>query len=244
MVDELHIYRGVFGSHVTNVFRRLKRVCPLLRAGPHLHLLFRDGGEPQGARGGPHRERSRPHRRERRAAVGQDLHPLQPAHRQQGAGHTPVVPDPCPQHDERPRRQQDTDYRLHHEQALRGGAHQVPQGHVQPEDPRQRPLRDGLPRRLPAEPEAPDRKGPARADRHGGGQHERPGAGHRHRRPGGLHHGGLPRLDRERLAAGGQGGPQGRAEPGGPDRPEQPHGPVHRGEPGLLLHPLSGSTAG
>ncbi|MCX5882726.1 MAG: DEAD/DEAH box helicase, partial [Deltaproteobacteria bacterium] len=27
VVDELHIYRGVFGSHVTNAFRRLKRVC-------------------------------------------------------------------------------------------------------------------------------------------------------------------------------------------------------------------------
>ena len=27
VVDELHVYRGVFGSHVTNVFRRLKRIC-------------------------------------------------------------------------------------------------------------------------------------------------------------------------------------------------------------------------
>jgi DEAD/DEAH box helicase domain-containing protein len=27
VVDELHVYRGIFGSHVTNVFRRLKRVC-------------------------------------------------------------------------------------------------------------------------------------------------------------------------------------------------------------------------
>ena len=27
VVDELHVYRGVFGSHVTNVFRRLIRVC-------------------------------------------------------------------------------------------------------------------------------------------------------------------------------------------------------------------------
>lgn len=27
VVDELHIYRGVFGSHVTNVFRRLRRIC-------------------------------------------------------------------------------------------------------------------------------------------------------------------------------------------------------------------------
>jgi DEAD/DEAH box helicase domain-containing protein len=27
VVDELHVYRGVFGSHVTNVLRRLKRIC-------------------------------------------------------------------------------------------------------------------------------------------------------------------------------------------------------------------------
>jgi DEAD/DEAH box helicase domain-containing protein len=27
VVDELHVYRGVFGSHLTNVFRRLKRIC-------------------------------------------------------------------------------------------------------------------------------------------------------------------------------------------------------------------------
>jgi DEAD/DEAH box helicase domain-containing protein len=27
VIDELHIYRGVFGSHVSNVIRRLKRIC-------------------------------------------------------------------------------------------------------------------------------------------------------------------------------------------------------------------------
>src|SRR5262245_28618802 len=27
VVDELHAYRGVFGSHLTNVFRRLRRIC-------------------------------------------------------------------------------------------------------------------------------------------------------------------------------------------------------------------------
>ena len=27
VLDELHIYRGVFGSHVANVIRRLKRIC-------------------------------------------------------------------------------------------------------------------------------------------------------------------------------------------------------------------------
>ncbi len=27
VIDELHVYRGVFGSHLTNVIRRLKRIC-------------------------------------------------------------------------------------------------------------------------------------------------------------------------------------------------------------------------
>ncbi len=27
VIDEVHIYRGIFGSHVTNVLRRLKRIC-------------------------------------------------------------------------------------------------------------------------------------------------------------------------------------------------------------------------
>ena len=27
VVDELHTYRGVFGSHVANVLRRLLRIC-------------------------------------------------------------------------------------------------------------------------------------------------------------------------------------------------------------------------
>ncbi|PZP60668.1 MAG: helicase, partial [Pseudoxanthomonas spadix] len=27
VIDEIHTYRGVFGSHVTNVLRRLKRIC-------------------------------------------------------------------------------------------------------------------------------------------------------------------------------------------------------------------------
>ena len=34
VVDEAHTYRGVFGSHVANVFRRLRRVCRLYGADP------------------------------------------------------------------------------------------------------------------------------------------------------------------------------------------------------------------
>src|SRR5262249_57763348 len=37
VVDEMHVYRGVFGSHQALVFRRLFRVCPPYR--PHPLLL-------------------------------------------------------------------------------------------------------------------------------------------------------------------------------------------------------------
>lgn len=34
VIDELHVYRGVFGSHVANVIRRLKRLCEHYEANP------------------------------------------------------------------------------------------------------------------------------------------------------------------------------------------------------------------
>ncbi|MGD7045397.1 DEAD/DEAH box helicase [Jeotgalibacillus proteolyticus] len=34
VLDELHIYRGVFGSHVANVIRRLKRICEFYGSSP------------------------------------------------------------------------------------------------------------------------------------------------------------------------------------------------------------------
>ena len=35
VIDELHVYRGVFGSHVANVMRRLKRICRYYGSDPH-----------------------------------------------------------------------------------------------------------------------------------------------------------------------------------------------------------------
>ena len=34
VIDEMHIYRGVFGSHMTNVIRRLRRLCKFYRSDP------------------------------------------------------------------------------------------------------------------------------------------------------------------------------------------------------------------
>ncbi|PYR78538.1 MAG: helicase, partial [Acidobacteria bacterium] len=34
VIDELHAYRGVFGSHLTNVLRRMRRICQHYRSSP------------------------------------------------------------------------------------------------------------------------------------------------------------------------------------------------------------------
>ena len=38
VVDEAHVYRGVFGSHVANVLRRLRRVAALYGSDPRFIL--------------------------------------------------------------------------------------------------------------------------------------------------------------------------------------------------------------
>jgi len=34
VVDEVHTYRGIFGSHIAQIFRRLQRICRLYSARP------------------------------------------------------------------------------------------------------------------------------------------------------------------------------------------------------------------
>src|SRR5512138_3903908 len=47
VIDEAHIYRGVFGSHVANVIRRLKRVANFYGAHPQFILASATIGNPQ-----------------------------------------------------------------------------------------------------------------------------------------------------------------------------------------------------
>lgn len=47
IIDEMHIYRGVFGSHVANVVRRLKRVAGLYGAFPQFVLASATIGNPK-----------------------------------------------------------------------------------------------------------------------------------------------------------------------------------------------------
>ena len=48
VIDEAHTYRGVFGSHVANVIRRLKRVANFYSAKPQFILASATIGNPQG----------------------------------------------------------------------------------------------------------------------------------------------------------------------------------------------------
>ena len=47
VIDEVHTYRGVFGSHVTNVLRRLKRICAFYCVRPQFILCSATIGNPQ-----------------------------------------------------------------------------------------------------------------------------------------------------------------------------------------------------
>ena len=47
VIDEVHTYRGVFGSHVANVLRRLKRICAFYGVSPQFILCSATIGNPQ-----------------------------------------------------------------------------------------------------------------------------------------------------------------------------------------------------
>ncbi|HYM86547.1 MAG TPA: DEAD/DEAH box helicase, partial [Pseudoxanthomonas sp.] len=47
VIDEVHTYRGVFGSHVTNVLRRLKRICAFYGVKPQFILCSATIGNPE-----------------------------------------------------------------------------------------------------------------------------------------------------------------------------------------------------
>ena len=79
VVDEAHVYRGVFGSHVGNVLRRLRRLAAILRHRAALPARQRDDRQPARARRAAHRpgrlQPDRPRRRPDGRAPGRDVEP-------------------------------------------------------------------------------------------------------------------------------------------------------------------------
>ena len=91
VVDEAHVYRGVFGSHVANVLRRLRRVARRLRDRAAVPARLRDGRQP--GRAGRAADRARRHhgRRPRRRARGQaDDRDVEPADRRRADRGAPL----------------------------------------------------------------------------------------------------------------------------------------------------------
>ena len=73
IVDELHSHRGVYGSHVANVFRRLQRLCRFYGSDPQFLCSLRHHRQPEGAGGGGHGPRDDARRPERRARAARSI---------------------------------------------------------------------------------------------------------------------------------------------------------------------------
>ena len=68
VIDELHAYRGVFGSHVANILRRLQRVCRFYGSNPQFICSSATIANPRELAEAARRAAVRARRRERRAA--------------------------------------------------------------------------------------------------------------------------------------------------------------------------------
>ena len=84
VVDEAHVCRGVFGSHVAMVLRRLRRLVAHYGGEPALVSRERHGRQPGRARGAPHRPGRRRDRRATRRRGREALRPVEPADRRRG----------------------------------------------------------------------------------------------------------------------------------------------------------------
>ena len=214
VIDECHAYRGVFGSHVGHVLRRLRRICRRYGAEPVFVLASATVAEPGRGRvpaggragGGGDRGRLAPARRHLRAlgAAADRAHrgarrsaaALGRRGRRRAAG--------------RPGRARRPDAGVRPVAAERGvGGRPGPPAAARPRPRRPRAAGGLLPRRLPAGGAAGARAGAVGRRPAGRGDDQRPGARHRHRRAG---RGRARRLSRARWPRCGSrpGGPAGR----------------------------------
>ena len=242
VIDELHAYRGVFGSHLVEHPAAAAARLPALRLGSDLHLLV--GDDRQSARAGRRADRAavRAGRRERRAARREVLPVRQSAGRQRAARHPALVPGGSA-----PRRA-----RVPQAQPAADPLRAEPAGDRDPDDlsegcvprPAGRRGRDPrLSRRLSAEPAPRDR---ARAARRAGARRrldQRAGARHRHRRARRVGDGRLSGHDRRDLAARRPRRPAHDAIGGGAGREQRADRSVHRPQPVVFLRRVARARA-
>ena len=193
-----HTYRGVFGSHVANVLRRLLRICAHYGSRPVIVCCSATIGNLQEL-AEPHRPRDAARRPERAPAGERHVLLVDPPPRPVDRG-ARLRADACralgtPVPAGRP-----PDDRLRSRTHL-GRDHPVPAARGTARELRAAQPRAGLPRRVPADRAPLDRAGPARRRGARRRQHQRAGARRGHRAPRRRRPGGLPGFHRRRLAA-------------------------------------------
>ena len=187
VVDELHTYRGVFGSHVANVLARLAARRALSRLATRCSSARR---RPSATRASTRRASSAcredevdARRRERRAARRAALLPLQPARRERGARHPRELREAGGDARRRSRARQRADDRLRPVAQQRRGDAQVPARRARATTQHRPDAHHGLPRRLPARSSgASIEQRPARRRDPLRRRDQRARARHRHRR--------------------------------------------------------------
>ena len=179
VIDELHVFRGIFGTHVAHVLRRLRRLCARYGASPVFIFTSATVGEPAALAEALCRVAGGCGARRRVAARRTALRVVEPTAARHRDGHPRVA--------ERRGR------RAHRSAAGGGFAHghvlPQPQGHRDrggrcPTTGRRRPRREGafIPRRLPPDRAPGDRVRAVRWPACGRRRDERPRARHRRRR--------------------------------------------------------------
>jgi DEAD/DEAH box helicase domain-containing protein len=136
VIDELHTYRGVFGSHVANVLRRLRRVCRFYGSEPVFVFASATIANPQELA-------------ERRAAGRAPAAAVEPAGGQPGSRHSRLGTIPDDAHRQARDAHGPQEHRVRAQPPHGRGADQVPQGRIR-QGPAQAAARRRLPRRLPA----------------------------------------------------------------------------------------------
>ena len=241
VIDEMHVYRGVFGSHVANVHAAAPQAVRALRQRSRLHPLLRHHRQSRRTCGAPDRQTGGGDRGRRRAPRGEALRLLEPAGRPRGDTYPGGQHVVCAAGDAREARGADARVRAH---AAAGGG-RLP---GRPQTPRPRRRRTGgarstLPRLVPAGGAPRGGAGDAQRRPDGRRRDERAGAGHRHRRAGYDRPHRLSGKRREHVAAGRaqRTHARGRAEhPRGARRPARP---VPHAPPGLRLRTLARARA-
>ncbi len=193
VVDELHTYRGVFGSHVANVLRRLLRLCAHYGSKPLIVCCSATIGNPAGAGHDADRPDSPARRSQRRP--GRRAPPAAGRSSAARRGHRCPRLGPYPGQPMEPAvpASRPPDDRL---RPLADGRRAAPDGssRVAPGARRTAFTRARLSRRLSAHRAPVDRTGPAQRRGARRRRHECARAGRRHRSPGRRGDRGLPGL--------------------------------------------------